>query len=99
MGKLVDQMAAIVDSQLPANTYLGGEIVFQESIEDPDDWEIVVVTRVECSREQRFDLSLRIGETLNQVIETAFPDPNWTGVAFRLDLSSRNASARVHSNL
>jgi hypothetical protein len=85
LENLVSQMAAIVDSNIEPATYRGGSIVYQPSIENPDDWEVVVVTRLVISRQERFDLSLRIGEALNRTITAGPSDASWNRVAFGLN--------------
>lgn len=84
---LVRQMAELVDSSLEPKTYRGGSIVYQESLENPDDWEIAVVTRLAVSGEKRFDISLRIGETLSRLIASEPYDHDWMHVTFSLELA------------
>ena len=66
---------------------VSGSIIYQGSQEDPEDWEIVVVSRLNTSSSQRFDLSLRIGEALSKLISTGTFDSNWKYVTYRIDLA------------
>ena len=89
LSKLVHRTSEVVDSEIPPSSYRGGQITYRESIENTDDWEIVVTTKVDVTREERFDLSLRVGESLSRVV-AAEPDPNWINITFRFDLASRH---------
>jgi len=87
MTSLVHEMASLVDSCIESRTSQGGSIAYQESIENPDDWEILVVTRLKISPEECFKLSLRIGEDLARLISQDPSDPNWLRVSYRLEIA------------
>lgn len=87
LTRLVSRMAEIVDSKIPAGTYRAGRIVYQEAIEDPADWEILILSVVDLSKEERFDVSLDVGEMLGRVIE-GDPDSGWIHVSYGFDITS-----------
>jgi len=87
LGSLVREMAELVDSNFEPITFRGGTVVYQASIENPDDWEIVVVSRLNISKEKRFDISLQVGEALSHLITSRPYDPNWMHVTFSLELA------------
>ena len=87
MTILVRQVASLVDGFIEAETFKGGLIVYDESIENPDDWEILVVTKLNISSEECFDLSLRMGEALVKLISHDPSNANWLRVSYRLELA------------
>lgn len=87
MERLVEKMAELVDALVAPQTRCGGSIDYVRSFENSLDWEIVVVTKLAVSSAERFDLSTRIGNALNELLTTECSDPNWMRVTFRLELA------------
>ncbi len=81
-------MADLVDNYIDKNKRLGGSVEYLSSFEDTSDWEIVVATEVAVSSAERFSLSMKIGDALNEVLRKTGNDSTWAHISFRLDLAS-----------
>lgn len=84
LHELVTEMAEIVDERSANYRRISGAIRFEKSKEDPDDWEVVVETKLEIGRPGRFALSLEIGEELKRVLGRSSRLSDWTRVSYRI---------------
>ncbi len=81
---LVDALEELVDRHVPPDRVRGGSVEYFQSMESPNDWDVAVTTKVDLPSDELFDLSLRIGEALNEVIDS-LPGDNWLHMTYHLD--------------
>lgn len=84
LQELVTEMAEIVDRESGNFRRISGAVRYEESKEDPDDWEIVVETKLEISHRDEFALSLQIGEDLNKVLAGSNRKSDWMRISYSL---------------
>lgn len=87
LGSIVQQLINIVDSHLEPKNCLSGRIVYQESRPHPEDWEVIIVTKLKVSGKECFDSGMEISKAINQlIISEPYNYSKWAHVNYSLEL-------------